>query len=297
MTIDILAGFECGLIHDGRLDLLAATRHEPHDRQGIHYGIARGQGVRRCRDGLPFHKNAVQRIKVAQAADMEVIWDLCHFDPVSISETRQHATAVGAAMRFLDTIRLCPMNEPSVVPMLTGGRFSQNDAIERAKLYMQMISDNHPNPVFYSVDVINGGGHAQFAATDVLVATGQISVVGINYYPQWSTVPLRDVIATVWKRYSLPVMISETSWHDGHPGQADNFPAMKTKGRWFRHVLNECEIAQEAGAEIDGLCWYPFTDMPSWDVAGEVWSSGLIRQDLTMDESLMLAIRAETGIE
>jgi beta-glucosidase/6-phospho-beta-glucosidase/beta-galactosidase len=86
-----LGGFECAthVRRDGvRLDLLAATGHERLAESD--YSQAQALGLRTVRDGIRWHLVArnpkvydwsswLPMLRAAQAADVQVIWDLCHY--------------------------------------------------------------------------------------------------------------------------------------------------------------------------------------------------------------------------
>src|SRR4051812_16428887 len=74
-----IAGFECGLVHGGRHDLLVTTRHTTQSRMLDHYRIAREHGMTTVRDGLVPGHHAVERLAVARRAGVEAIWDLSHY--------------------------------------------------------------------------------------------------------------------------------------------------------------------------------------------------------------------------
>lgn len=81
-----IAGFECGLVHGGRPDLLVTTGHTP-DRQMLeHFKIVRSHGSATVRNGLVPGHNAVARLETARDAGLTGIWDLSHYhrnvDPV-----------------------------------------------------------------------------------------------------------------------------------------------------------------------------------------------------------------------
>jgi hypothetical protein len=99
-----------------------------------------------------------------------------------------------------------------------------------------------------------------------------------------------------WRRYGLPVMVAETSWHDGHREQARRFPGWN-KGAWLRHVLAEVEIAERKGAEVVGVCWYPIVDCPPWPYprSRKRWAHGLIREDMGVDPGLAAALAPREG--
>lgn len=123
------------------------------------------------------------------------------------------------------------------------------------------------------------------------MAAGLVDVVGVNYYPHTARTALRKVLAKTHRRYGLPVMVAETSWHDGHPGHHGRHPDW-SKGDWLRHILAEVAAAEDWGAAIAGVCWYPFVDSPPWDRprSRHRWSHGLIRQDLSIDPHLADAL-------
>ncbi|WP_144637308.1 beta-glucosidase [Bordetella genomosp. 13] len=93
-----------------------------------------------------------------------------------------------------------------------------------------------------------------------------LDIVGVNYYPhnQWlfagPTVsrhdpryrPLREMLLQIARRYDRTVLLSET----GAEG-ADRAP-------WLRYVADEVAHAQQAGAQVAGICLYPVTDYPGW---------------------------------
>ena len=285
--VEVLAGFECGRLGWNGHDLLATTRHMPDDRMEPHYAVAQVHGVTRARDGLPWRYEPGPRLAAAQRAGVSVIWDLNHFDPPddAVAHARRVATAVDPSA----PLWICPVNEPALYPMLCG--MPHRAAIELAITMAGVAKDHHPDVHVLSTDPITGIGERQFAATDALVAAGLVDVVGINYYPHTARTSLRKVLTKVARRYGLPIMVAETSWHDGHPRHSGRHPGW-TKGDWLRHMLDEVAAAEERGAVVTGLCWYPFVDCPPWDRprAHHRWSHGLIRADLGTDQHLSAAL-------
>lgn len=286
---ELLAGFECGYLGWNGHDLLATTRHLPGDRMAAHYAIARTHGLRRVRDGLPWRHDPSRRLRTARSAGVAVIWDLNHFDPPA--DPVGHARRVASSADPAAPLWICPVNEPSVYPMLAG--MAREQAVALAILMMRVAKDHHPDVRVLTTDPITGIGDRQFWATDALVATGLVDVVGINYYPHTARAGLARVVTKTARRYRLPVMVAETSWHDGHPAHHRRHPGW-TKGDWLRHVLEELAAAREKGAVIAGLCWYPAIDSPPWDRprSRRRWSHGLIRQDLSVDPHLAAALAA-----
>ena len=289
----ILAGFECGRLGWNGHDLLATTRHLPGDRMAEHYRIAGEHGLDRARDGLPWRHDVAARIRTAQAAGLEVIWDLNHFDPPE--DPVAHARRVAEAARQDTPLWVCPVNEPSVYPLLCG--MPREAAVHLAITMGRVVKEHHPDVRFLSTDPITGIGERQFAATDALVAAGLADVVGVNYYPHTARTSLRRVLNKVARRYRRPILVAETSWHDGHPAHHRQHPGW-TKGDWLRHVLEEVAAAEAGGAEIVGLCWYPLVDSPPWNRprSRHRWSHGLIRQDLGVDPHLAAALAEQRPI-
>ena len=284
----LLAGFECGHLGWNGHDLLVTTRHVPGQRMAAHYEVARAHGIAAARDGLPWRHDPRPRLEMAAAKGMEVIWDLSHFDlppdPVG------HARSVVAAAPPSRTLWFCPVNEPSLYPALTG--LPRSAAVELAITMARVVKDNHPDARILTTDPITGVGERQFEATDALVSAGVGDVIGVNYYPHTALTALRKVLLKTWRRYRKPVLVAETSWHDGHPRHHQRHPGFD-KGGWLRHVVAEVAAAREQGVLVLGLCWYPIVDCPPWHRPGSRrrWSHGLIREDLSVDAGLSAEIR------
>jgi len=71
-------------------------------------------------------------------------------------------------------------------------------------------------------------------------------VIGVNYYPHTARTSLVKVLMTTWRRYRKPIMVSETSWHDGHPVHHRRYPGLN-KGTWLRQVVDQVDIARFHG--------------------------------------------------
>lgn len=290
----LLAGFECGFLGWNGHDLLVTTDHLPEGRMAAHYALARAHGLATARDGLPWRHDPVGRIRAAAAAGIEVVWDLSHFDPPP--DPAGHARAAAAAADPDRALWLCPVNEPSLYPRLAG--MSGAAAVEMAVTMARVAKAHHPDVRILTTDPITGIGERQFAATDALVASGLVDVVGVNYYPHTARTALRRVLLKTWRRYRKPVLVAETSWHDGHPRHRRRHPGFD-KARWLRAMVEEVAAAEAAGAVVAGLCWYPIVDCVPWQQprARRRWSHGLIRHDLSVDAGLSaeLSGRAAAG--
>jgi len=252
-----------------------------------HYAIAAAHGLTRARDGLPWRHDAAARLRSAETAGMDAIWDLNHFDPPD--DPVGHARSVALAARRDRPLWICPVNEPSLYPALAGT--SRDDAVGLALTMIRVARDHHPDVRVLTTDPLTGIGERQFEATDALVARGGVDLIGVNYYPHTARTTLSKVLLKTARRYRLPILVAETSWHDGHREQARRYPGWN-KGDWLRHVLAEVETARSKGADVVGVCWYPIVDCPPWNRPGsrQRWSHGLIRGDLTVDETLASAL-------
>jgi beta-glucosidase/6-phospho-beta-glucosidase/beta-galactosidase len=113
-------------------------------------------------------------------------------------------------------------------------------------------------------DVLAAGGE------DLLdIAPLSIDVLGLDYYAhcQWHFTdaggvipsphppPLASLIVEYADRYGLLCMLSETNLR----GYASD------RASWLRYTLEQCELAEEAGVDIDGYCWFPAVDSCDWD--------------------------------
>ena len=97
-----------------------------------------------------------------------------------------------------------------------------------------------------------------------------LDIVGVNAY-QYSQVqlgegkkreilgprdprrkPLSELLLFAWDRYRRPIIIGETS------GYQDN------RADWLRATMEECLKAINAGVGLNGICLYPFVDVPDW---------------------------------
>lgn len=289
---EMIAGFECGLVQGGRHDLLLSTRHTPQKRMLQHFEIVRAHGMVTVRDGLVPGHHMVDRLAAAQAAGVQGIWDMSHYHrngdpPVYARRVAEAASAVSGKERLW----LCPVNEPSLYPRLAG--MPRQEAVDMAITMARVVRDHHPDVGILTSDPITGVGDRQFEATDAIVSAVHVDVIGINYYPHTARTVLSKVLVKTWKRYRKPILVSETSWHDGHPVHHLRYPGLN-KGSWLRHVLDQIQTARQHGVNVVGVCWYPIVDCPPWHAprARRRWSHGLIRNDLSVDPALAAELTA-----
>ncbi len=124
--------------------------------------------------------------------------------------------------------------------------------------------DVDPRRPFFS-EVERAGGGSLFE-----LSPASIDVLGLDYYAhmEWSFIDetkgmtpspkprgLTSLILEYWDRYRLPVMLTETNIR-GYPSD---------RASWLKYTLEQCELAQEAGAELTGYCWFPTIDSCDWD--------------------------------
>lgn len=288
---EAIAGFECGLVHGGCHDLLETTRHLPQDRMKCHFDIVRDHGMLTVRDGLVPGHNAVHRLRVARDAGVQGIWDLSHYhrngDPVRCARV---VAAAALSINGPERFWICPVNEPALYPRIAG--MPWYEAADMAITMARVARDHHPDIGILTNDPITGVGERQFAATDAIVSAVKVDVIGVNYYPHTARTTLSKVLLKTWRRYAKPVMVSETSWHDGHPVHHRRHPGFH-KGAWLRHVMDEVAIARSRGVAVAGVCWYPVVDCPPWHSprSRRRWSHGLVRSDMSVDPALSAALR------
>jgi len=254
-TRNLIAGFECGRLHWNGHDLLESTGHLPHASMSDHYHAAIGEGAIAARDGLSWRHDIVARVQ-AVPEGFPVMWDFVHFDKPP--RPAQHAVACSLALP--EGAWAIAVNEPSVGRRVSG--VTPGQAVQMAKRMMTSAACLPRRPRFATCDPFHHLHPKTFKATDALVGTGLVEMVGINYYPHHAIEPLHRMIRAVADRYGLPVMITETGWHDGLPEAHRRFPHVGGRRDWMRHVHEEID---RSGVKVRGVCWYPWLDMPNWD--------------------------------
>lgn len=251
----VLAGFECGRLHWNGHDLLHSTNHLPQGDMAHHYRVARDEGMAGARDGLSWRHDIDARVG-AVPEGLPVIWDFVHFD--APPSPVRHAIACCRALP--PGAWAIAVNEPSIGRCVSG--MTPRRATDMALRMMATAACLPDRPRFATCDPFHHLHPSVFAATDRLVAGGHVDMVGINYYPHHAVEPLHRVLRAVAERYRLPVMITETGWHDGLRAAHRRFPQVRGRWDWLAHV--QAEIAR-SGVPVAGVCWYPWLDMPAWD--------------------------------
>jgi beta-glucosidase/6-phospho-beta-glucosidase/beta-galactosidase len=119
-------------------------------------------------------------------------------------------------------------------------------------------------PFAAELSVVEGGDRL------LELPAGNLDVLGLDYYahmewfhaddgaassPSRAPLGLAALIKQYWERYGLPLIIGETNIR----GYASD------RASWLKYTLEQCELAQSAGANLSGYCWYPFIDSLDWD--------------------------------
>ncbi len=158
------AGFECSSHRRGdgvRLDLIGATSHDRHIRGD--YRQCAELGLRTLRDGLRWHliekspgrydwSSWMPMVEAAEAAEVEVIWDLFHYgspdhvDQGSPDFPKRFAEFAVAALEARKSMTkkpplICPLNEINFICWaVESGYFPQVGPKQRGWLKRQLVS-------------------------------------------------------------------------------------------------------------------------------------------------------------
>ncbi|RIV19274.1 amine oxidase [Fibrisoma montanum] len=139
---------------------------------------------------------------------------------------------------------------------------------------------------FQSVDILGG-----FMCPELGGSPDYLDLLGFNYYynnqwelgfqtflpwgdpvpdPRW--LPLRKLLLKAYRRYSRPIVLTETS----HPGI--------DRPHWIRMIGQESAALVQEGVPLWGVCLYPIIDRPDWDHPTQWHHSGLWDAELVDGE-------------
>lgn len=186
----VVGGFECSTHrrNDGRrLDLLASTRHD--DLAAADYRQLRSMRIRTVRDGVRWHliERSVGRydwssflpmLRAARDADVQVIWDLCHYgwpdfidiwSPAFVERFGSFSAAVARLVREETGCQpfYCPINEISFWAWSGAevGHFNPGTIGRGGELKRQLVRAS-----IAAIDAIRGvDPRARFAAAEPLI--------------------------------------------------------------------------------------------------------------------------------
>lgn len=257
--IPLLAGFDGTRIPWSGREMLDETRHTPDTDMAAHYAAVRPMGATGARDCLSWRHDIKARVEIASGAGLDrVIYDMAHFDLPPDPEGHAVACerALGAGAWAI------AVNEPTM-----HGAFLGEGSIRFVEAAERMMRAA-PNLRYACCDPLHELRRETWWATDRLVESGLVELVGINYYPHCGQATLREVLGEARRRYpGIPLAITETGWHVGHPRLAPGERRME----WLQTVRRVCE---DAGG-VEFICWMPWLDTPSWNCASEgVWACG-----------------------
>jgi beta-glucosidase/6-phospho-beta-glucosidase/beta-galactosidase len=129
----------------------------------------------------------------------------------------------------------------------------------------------HDHPLFPWL-VRSGAGPDELAA--LAAAAIPLDVLGMNFYPQWSTQQLAvdrrgrlayraveqdgsgfvHLIEDYWRRYQVPILITETSAR----GPVD------VRAHWLETSITAIRQLRERGVPVLGYTWFPLFTMIDW---------------------------------
>ncbi|HYN90166.1 MAG TPA: hypothetical protein VER55_16645, partial [Ardenticatenaceae bacterium] len=102
----------------------------------------------------------------------------------------------------------------------------------------------------------------------------ELDVVGLNFYPQWSTKQIyvdkagrvvrrnvekegsgfAELIEDFYQRYRAPILITETSAKGSH----------EVRARWLHSSVATIKQLRSDGVPVYGYTWFPLTTMIDW---------------------------------
>lgn len=257
--MNLHAGFDGTRLPWSGRDMLVETRHTPGTDMAAHYAGLGPLGVRGARDCLPWFHDIGARVEIASGAGLDrVTWDMVHFDlpPDPVAHAIACEAAIGAGGWAI------AVNEPTM-----HGAFLYEGSIRFVEAAERMMRAA-PSLRYACCDPLHDLRPETWWATDRLVESGLIELVGINYYPHCGMVPLTLILREARARYpGVPLAITETGWHVGHPFLSPG----ERRAEWLETVRRVCE---DAGG-VEFICWMPWLDMPSWNCPNEgLWACG-----------------------
>ncbi len=149
----------------------------------------------------------------------------------------------------------------------------------------------HPQLGAEICETIAGFNEAQFQAMDIV--TGKMcpelggkpeymNIAGFNFYynNQWEhgghtlgwckqnrRICFSEVLYDAYKRYNIPVVLSETGHFADH------------KAEWMEQITEDCITAINKGVDLKGICIYPVIDRPDWDRPAHLIPCGIWTYD------------------
>ncbi len=153
---------------------------------------------------------------------------------------------------------------------------------------LQVLAEESQAQVFLSYDLVSGRVDSNHLLYPWLVRNGAslhdlaelkrravpLDIVGLNFYPQWSTTELHldragrmrsrvvekdgagfaELLAEAHRRYDVAVMVTETSARGTHG----------VRLRWMKESLAAIKQLRERGVPVVGYTWFPMMTMFDW---------------------------------
>lgn len=153
---------------------------------------------------------------------------------------------------------------------------------------LEPLAEEHRLKGFIFFDLLAGKVNPEHPLYDWLVSNGAkprdlekialnpvtVDVMGLNFYPQWSTQELYydehgnvasrstehdgsgfgDMVEDFYRRYGVPIMITETSAKDSD----------ELRSAWLRASLGTIKQLREKGVPVLGYTWFPMFTMIDW---------------------------------
>jgi beta-glucosidase/6-phospho-beta-glucosidase/beta-galactosidase len=194
------------------------------------------------------------------------------------------AVGIALAQGIIQTVRAIHAVDPAAVMVHVEAAGLTRAA--RADLEPLAVDQRRRGFLFY--DLITGRVDATHPLFGWLLTNGvsytalqqlsdqaiELDVMGLNFYPQWSTQQVelnakghvryrsieqdgagfRDLITDYYERYGVPIMITETSAKDGIP----------IKERWLATSIATIRSLRQSGVPVIGYTWFPLFTMIDW---------------------------------
>jgi hypothetical protein len=227
-------------------------------------------------------------LRAARDADVQVVWDICHYGWPSFIDVWSDGFVDGMAALAYAAARLhreesdavpffCPINEISFLAWATAqvgyffpaerdrGIEMKRQLVRAAIASSQAIRSVDPRArLLWAEPLIQIAG---LAAPELGGKIDYLDLVGLNYYPhnQWyfegPTIPmghhayrdLASMLVEVGQRYNRPILLAET----GAEGSG--------RASWLHYVCGEVVRAADMGVKMEGICLYPIVQYPGWD--------------------------------
>lgn len=275
----IIAGFECGLLPNGH-NLLETTKHVPTKNMRDHYKTVHDHGLTTVRDGLIDGGGVYRRMYASKDMNVLPIWDIIHFhkhDATTAAGLARECARYHAQINYDKPFWFVPLNEIETHAWYLGTGIKGAADIwcavyDAVKSRLGHKAKAISSSVLKSVD-------GPWDGIDMIA--NKCEAIGINIYPHTHEETIYDLILATHARYGMPIIITETSFHNGHPEH------IGTKRSWAMHVNRHVNRARKDGIDVWAWCWYPIVNCLEWDHPHLAeWDHGLIRQDGSIDPEL-----------